>query len=69
MTKSEVSRNELGMMILAYAYHFPRRISSMCNLSTVVKANKRKLTKRQQHLFKKDIFGFFWSAEAFRLVV
>ena len=59
MAKSEVSRNELRRMKFAYADHFPGRILSICNLSTVVKAIERKLTKRQLHLFKKDIFGYF----------
>ena len=40
------SRNELGMMKLVYADHFLGRISSMCTLATVVKAKKKKLTKR-----------------------
>ena len=46
MAKSEVSRNERGMMKLAYADHFVERIFSMCNFSTVIKANKQKLTTR-----------------------
>ena len=65
MTKSEVSRNELGRMKLAYADHFPWRISSMYNFSTVVKAIDRKLTKRQLHMFKKYIFGPFLQCRNF----
>ena len=45
MVKSEGLTHELGRIKLAYADHFPGRISSMCNLATVVKAVKRNLTK------------------------
>ena len=38
MAKSEVLRNELGRMKLAYADHFSGRISSMYNFFTIVKA-------------------------------
>ena len=53
------------MMKLAYADHFPRRISSMCNIFTVIKAIDRKLTKRQFRLFKNDIFGHFLECRNF----
>ena len=52
-------------MKLAYADHFPRRISSMCNIFTVIKAIDRKLTKRQFRLFKNDIFGHFLECRNF----
>ena len=65
MAKSEESRNELGMMKLAYADHFPGRISSMCKLSSVVKVIEEKLTKRQLSMFKKDIFGHFLECRSF----
>ena len=65
MTKSEVSRNKLSKMKLAYADHFPGRISSMCNFSTVIKAIEQKLTKRQLHMFKKYIFGPFLECQNF----
>ena len=59
MAKSELSDIEVGMMYFRYADHFSGRISSMCNLSSVVKAINEKLTKRQLNMFKKDIFGHF----------
>ncbi|GAY35130.1 hypothetical protein CUMW_283120 [Citrus unshiu] len=52
-------------MYFRYADHFPGRISSMCNLSSVVKAIKEKLTKWQLNLFKKDIFGHFLKFRSF----
>ena len=59
------SRNELDMMKLAYANNFPRRISSMCKLATVIKAIQRNLTKRQLQLFMKDIYGHFLKCRNF----
>ena len=52
-------------MYFCYADHFPGRISSMCNLSSVVKAIEQKLIKRQLNLFKKDIFGHFLECRSF----
>ena len=52
-------------MKLAYTDHFPGRISSTCNFSTVVKAIERKLTKRQLRLFKDHIFGYFLECRNF----
>ncbi len=40
------SRNELGMIKLAYTDHFSGRISIMCKLVTIVKAIQKNLTKR-----------------------
>ena len=65
MVKSELSKNERGKMYFAYADHFSGQISSMCNLSRVVKAIERKLTKWQLQLFKKDIFGHFLECRSF----
>ena len=59
MAKSESSDIEVGRMYFRYADHFSGQISSMCKLSSVVKAIEEKLTKRQLNLFKKDIFGHF----------
>ncbi|GAY60930.1 hypothetical protein CUMW_205870 [Citrus unshiu] len=52
-------------MYFRYADHFPSRISSMCKLSSVVKAIEEKLTKRQLSMFKKDIFGHFLECRSF----
>ncbi|KDO37216.1 hypothetical protein CISIN_1g041318mg, partial [Citrus sinensis] len=65
MVKSESSDIEVGMMYFRYADHFSGRISSMCNLSSVVKAINEKLTKRQLNMFKKDIFGHFLECRSF----
>ena len=65
MAKSKGLRNELGMIKLPYADHFSRRISSVCKLATVVKAIEKNLTKRQLHLFKDDIFGYFLECQNF----
>ncbi|GAY65101.1 hypothetical protein CUMW_238640, partial [Citrus unshiu] len=65
MAKSESSEIKVGMMYFRYADHFSGRISSMCNLSSVVKAIEEKLTKRQLNLFKKDIFGHFLECRNF----
>ncbi|KAK9209036.1 hypothetical protein WN944_001399 [Citrus x changshan-huyou] len=59
MAKSESSEIELGMMYFRYVNHFPGRISSMCNLSSIIKVIEQKLTKCQLNLFKKDIFRHF----------
>ncbi|GAY52684.1 hypothetical protein CUMW_143770 [Citrus unshiu] len=65
MAKSESSDIEVGMMYFCYANHFSGQISSMCNLSLVVKAIDEKLTKRQLNMFKKDIFGHFLECRSF----
>ncbi|XP_052300032.1 uncharacterized protein LOC107177970 [Citrus sinensis] len=65
MTKSESSDIEVGRMYFRYADHFPGRISSMYNLSSVLKAIDEKLTKRQLNMFKKDIFGHFLECRSF----
>ena len=65
MAKSESPDIEVGKMYFRYADHFPGRISSMCMLSSVVKAIEEKLTKRQLSMFKKDIFGHFLECRSF----
>ncbi|GAY60940.1 hypothetical protein CUMW_205960 [Citrus unshiu] len=65
MAKSESSDIEVGRMYFRYVDHFPGQISSMCNLSSVVKAIEEKLTKQQLNLFKKDIFGHFLECRSF----
>ncbi|XP_052297102.1 uncharacterized protein LOC127902282 isoform X2 [Citrus sinensis] len=65
MAKSESPDIEVGKMYFRYADHFPGRISSMCMLSSVVKAIEEKLTKRQLTMFKKDIFGHFLECRSF----
>ncbi|GAY65421.1 hypothetical protein CUMW_240980 [Citrus unshiu] len=65
MTKSKLSDIKVGRMYFRYADHFPGRISSMYNLSSVVKAIDEKLTKRQLNMFKKDIFGHFLECRSF----
>ena len=65
MAKSESSDIEVGMMYFRYADPFPDRISSMCNLSSVVNVIEEKLTKRQLNMFKKDIFGHFLECRSF----
>ena len=65
MAKSESLDIEVGKMYFRYADHFPGRISSMCMLSSVVKAIEEKLTKRQLSMFKKDIFGHFLECRSF----
>ena len=65
MAKSESSDIEVGRMYFRYADYFAGRISSMCNLSSVVKAVDEKLTKRQLNMFKKDIFGHFLECRSF----
>ena len=55
MAKSESPDIEVGKMYFGYADHFPGRISSMCKLSSVVKAIEEKLTNRQLRMFKKEI--------------
>ncbi|GAY65969.1 hypothetical protein CUMW_245110, partial [Citrus unshiu] len=65
MAKSESPDIEVGKMYFCYADHFPGRISSMCMLSSVVKAIEEKLTKRQFSMFKKDIFGHFLECRSF----
>ncbi|GAY60662.1 hypothetical protein CUMW_203770 [Citrus unshiu] len=65
MVKSESSDIEVGRMYFRYADHFPGRISSMCNLSSVIKAIEEKLTKRQLNLFKKDVFEYFLECRSF----
>ncbi|GAY58583.1 hypothetical protein CUMW_188100 [Citrus unshiu] len=65
MAKSESPDIEVGKMYFHYADHFPGRISSMCKLSSVVKAIEEKLTKRQLSMFKKDIFGHFLECRSF----
>ncbi|GAY57338.1 hypothetical protein CUMW_178670 [Citrus unshiu] len=51
MAKSESPDIEVGKMYFRYADHFPGRISSMCKLSSIVKAIEGKLTKRQLSIF------------------
>ena len=65
MAKSELSDIEVGRMYFPYADHFPGQISSMCNLSLVVKTIEEKLTKQQLNLFKNDIFGYFLERRSF----
>ena len=65
MAKSESPDIEVGKMYFRYAAHFPGRISSMCKLSSVVKAIEEKLTKRQLNMFKNDIFGHFLECQSF----
>ncbi|GAY56083.1 hypothetical protein CUMW_169090 [Citrus unshiu] len=65
MAKSESSEIELGRMYFRYVDHFSGRISSMCNLSSIIKAIVQKLTKRQLNLFKKDIYGHFLECRNF----
>ncbi|KAK9181049.1 hypothetical protein WN944_024186 [Citrus x changshan-huyou] len=65
MAKSESPDIEVGKMYFRYADHFPGRISSMCMLSSVVKAIEEKLTNRQLRMFKKDIFGHFLECRSF----
>ncbi|GAY57741.1 hypothetical protein CUMW_181790 [Citrus unshiu] len=65
MAKSESPDIEVGKMYFRYADHFPGRISSMCMLSSVVKAIEEKLTKWQLTMFKKDIFGHFLECRSF----
>ncbi|XP_024033147.1 uncharacterized protein LOC112095447 [Citrus clementina] len=65
MAKSKSPDIEVGKMYFRYADHFPGRISSMCMLSSVVKAIEEKLTKRQLSMFKKDIFGHFLECRSF----
>ncbi|XP_024035453.1 uncharacterized protein LOC112096264 [Citrus clementina] len=65
MAKSESPDIEVGKMYFRYADHFPGRISSMCMLSSVVKAIEEKLTNRQLSMFKKDIFGHFLECRSF----
>ncbi|XP_052299745.1 uncharacterized protein LOC127903119 [Citrus sinensis] len=65
MAKSESPDIEVGKMYFRYADHFPSRISSMCMLSSVVKAIEEKLTKRQLTMFKNDIFGHFLECRSF----
>ena len=64
-SKSESPDIEVGKMYFRYADHFPSRISSMCKLSSVIKAIEEKLTKRQLTMFKKDIFGHFLECRSF----
>ncbi|GAY33752.1 hypothetical protein CUMW_288190 [Citrus unshiu] len=65
MAKSESPDIEVGKMYFCYTDHFPGRISSMCMLSSVVKAIEEKLTKRQLSMFKKNIFGHFLECRSF----
>ncbi|XP_052287642.1 uncharacterized protein LOC112498263 [Citrus sinensis] len=65
MAKSESPDIEVGKMYFSYADHFPGRISSMCKLSSVIKAIEEKLTKRQLTMFKNDIFGHFLECRSF----
>ncbi|GAY56585.1 hypothetical protein CUMW_173050 [Citrus unshiu] len=65
MAKSESSDIEVGRMYFRYANHFPGRILSMCNLSSVVKTIDEKLIKRQLNMFKKDIFRHFLECRSF----
>lgn len=65
MAKSESPDIEVGKMYFHYADHFPGRISSMCMLSSVVKAIEEKLTKRQLTMLKKNIFGHFLECRSF----
>ena len=65
MAKSDSPDIEVGKMYFRYADHFLGRISSMCKLSSVVKAIEEKLTKRQLSMLKKDIFGHFLECRSF----
>ncbi|GAY42361.1 hypothetical protein CUMW_066240 [Citrus unshiu] len=65
MAKSESPDIDVGKMYFSYADHFPGRISSMCKLSSVIKAIEEKLTKRPLTMFKKDIFGHFLECRSF----
>ena len=72
MAKSKSLDIEVGKMYFYYADYFLGRISSMCNLSSVVKAIEEKLIKRWLNLFKKHIFGHFlecWSFPFSRVIL
>ncbi|GAY38121.1 hypothetical protein CUMW_034310 [Citrus unshiu] len=66
MAKSESPDIEIGKMYFRYADHFPGRISSMCMLSSVVKAIEEKLTKRQlnHNIEKYNLYGFTSGVQA-----
>ena len=56
---------EPGMMKIPASEHFPRRITNTSKFGNVMEAIKRKLTRQQLRLFKKDIFGQFAKLDAY----
>ena len=56
---------EPGRMKIPASEHFPGRITNTSKFGNVMEAIKRKLTRQQLRLFKKDIFGQFAKMDAY----
>ncbi|KAH9671507.1 hypothetical protein KPL70_017399 [Citrus sinensis] len=58
-------RKKPGMMKILASEHFPGRITNTSKFGNVMEAIKRKLTRQQLRLFKKDIFCQFAKMDAY----
>lgn len=56
---------KLGTMKIPKTEHFPGRITNTSKFGNVIEAIKRKLTKQQLRLFRKDIFGHFANMDTY----
>lgn len=69
--KSQSKRNPPGpykepsTMKIPTFEHFPGRITNTFKFENVMEVIKRKLTKQQLRLFKKDVFGHFAKIDAY----
>ena len=58
-------RKEPDMMKIPASKHFPGHITNTSKFGNVMEAIKRKLTRQQLSLLKKDIFGQFTKMDAY----
>ena len=58
-------RNEPSKMKILASEYFPGRITNTSKFGNVMEAIKRKLTRQQLRLFKKDVFGQFAKMDAY----
>ena len=58
-------RKKPGRMKIPASEHFPGRITNTSKFGNIMETIKRKLTRQQLRLFKKDVFGQFAKMDAY----